>query len=107
MNVIVSGKDFRLTPALKTYTEEKVGKLARYWNKIIRARVELNVSHSQKSGDIYRVEVWLEAPGPDIALGAKAADMYVAIDEVVHKLERLIARAKGKHEGKTRRLRRE
>lgn len=106
MDLIVSGKDFRLTPSLKTYVEKKVGKLGRYWNKIIRARVELDVDHNQKSGDIYRLEVKLEVPGPDIRLGTKAADMHAAIDEVAHKLERLIARAKGKHEGRRRRLRR-
>lgn len=106
MDIIISGKDFRLTPSLKTYVEQKVGKLAHFWYKIIRARVELDVDHNQKSGDIYRVEVKLEVPGPDIRIGHKSADMHAAIDAVVPKLERLIARAKGKHEGKTRRLRR-
>lgn len=106
MDLIISGKNFRLTPSLKAYVEEKVGKLGRYWSKIIRARVELDVDHNQRSGDIYRTEVKLEVPGPDIRLGAKASDMHAAIDEVVPKLERLIARVKGRLAASWRRERR-
>ncbi len=104
MDLIISGKDFKLTPSLKTYVAQKVGKLARYWSKLGRARVELDVDHNQKSGDIYRVEVWLNIPGgSDIALGAKASDMHAAIDVVVPKLERQIIKLKGKHEAALRR----
>ncbi len=107
MDIIISGKDFRLTPSLKTYVTQKVGKLAHYWGKISRARVELDVDHNQKSGNIYRVEVWLDIPGePDIALGAKAADMHAAIDVVVPKLERQIMKLKGREQAKLRRERR-
>lgn len=102
MDIIISGKNFKLTPSLKQYVEEKVGKLARYWNKIIRARVELDVDHNQKSGDIYRVETLLEVPGPDIRMGTKSSDMHAAIDEVIPKLERLISRVKGKLESQLR-----
>ena len=104
MELIVSGKDFKLTPSLKTYVTQKVGKLGRFWRKIERARVELDVDHNQKSGDIYRVEVWLNIPGgTDIALGAKGSDMHAAIDVVVPKLERQIMKLKGKHEAAERR----
>ena len=103
MELIISGKDFKLTPSLKTYVTQKVGKLGRYWAKVARARVELDVDHNQKSGDLYRVEVWLNVPGADIALGAKAADIHAAIDLVVPKLERQIVKLKGKHEAQARR----
>lgn len=105
MDLIISGKDFKLTPSLKTYVEQKIGKLAHYWSRILRARVELDVDHNQKRGDIFRVEVWLNVPGPDIQLGAKASDMHAAIDIVVPKLERQIAKLKGKHEARQRRQR--
>lgn len=106
MDLIISGKDFKLTPSLKTYVTEKVGKLARYWSRITRARVELDVDHNQTSGNRYRVEVWLNVSGgADIALGAKAADMHAAIDVVVPKLERQIMKLKGKHEAAGRRER--
>lgn len=105
MDIIISGKNFKLTPALKIYVEQKFGKLSRFWKKIIRARVELDVDRNQRSGDIYRVEAKLEVPGPDIKAGLKASDMHAAIDLVIPKLERLISKVKGKVESKMRKVR--
>ncbi|MBI5466581.1 MAG: ribosome-associated translation inhibitor RaiA [Candidatus Kerfeldbacteria bacterium] len=105
MDLIVSGKNFRLTPSLKNYVEQKVGRLSRFWRRIIRARVELDVDHNQKSGDIYRVEAKVEVPGPDIRLGIKARDMHAAVDLIVPKLERLIGKAKAKIDSRGRRSR--
>ena len=100
MDIIISGKNFKLTPSLKTYVEQKIGRLGRFWQRIIRTRVELDVDHNQKSGDIYRVETKIEVPGPDIRLGVKASDMHAAIDLIVPKLERLIGKAKAKTQGR-------
>jgi putative sigma-54 modulation protein len=105
MDIIISAKDFKLTPSLKTYVEQKVGKLAHYWSKIIRARVELKIDHKQKSGDIFHIEVCLEVPGPDIAMNTKASEMHSAIDIVVPKLERQIVKIKGKFEARNRKVR--
>lgn len=107
MEIIISGKNFKLTPSLKTYVTQKVSRFTKYWNKIIRVRVELDVDHNQKSGDIYRVEIWLEIPGPDIRLGIKASDMHEAIDLLVPKIERQISKVKGKFEAKARKERKE
>ena len=103
MDLIISGKDFRLTPSLKAYVEQKIGRLSRFWRRIIRTRVELDVDHNQRSGDIYRVEAKVEVPGPDIRLGIKARAMYAAIDLIANKLERLIGKAKAKTESRFRR----
>ncbi len=107
MDIIISGKNFKLTPSLKTYVEEKVGRLGKFWKKIIRARVELGVQKNQKSGEIYGVEAKLEVPGPDISVEVSAHDMHAAIDLLVPKLERLIARVKGKIESKARKFRKD
>jgi len=105
MDLIISGKNFKLTPSLKAYVEEKVGRLSKFWNKIIRARVELDVDHNKKSGDIYGVEAKLEIPGPDIQIGTKSSDMHAAIDEIIPKLERLLVKSKGKLESRLRKNR--
>lgn len=96
MNIIISGKNFSLTPSLKNYVNDKVSKVFHYWNKIIRARVELDVDHNQTSGERYRAVIWLEIPGKDIEVGGKANDMHAAIDMLMPKLERLIVKAKDK-----------
>ncbi len=96
MDIIVSAKNFELTPSLTAYAEEKVGKLQHFWGEIIRARVELTVEESLKTGARHVATVTLEVPGPDIRASEEAGEMHAAIDEVVPVMERLIQKAKGK-----------
>lgn len=104
MDLIVSGKNIKLTPSLKNYVVEKVGKLAGFWNKIIRARVELKVQKGIRGGQASEINVNLEVPGKDITAQVKASEMHEAIDLVVPKLESQIRKIKGKIEDKVRRL---
>ena len=43
MNIIVNGRHMEITPALKTYAEEKVGKFGRYLSDISEAVVTLSI----------------------------------------------------------------
>lgn len=105
MDIIVSAKNFELTPSLRAYAEEKVGRVARRWDKIIRARIELEVNRGHVSGEVYRAEAVLEVPGPDIRATQQSADMHAAIDLLVEPLERQVARAKSKLGGTWRAVR--
>lgn len=96
MHIDISGKDFQLTPAIKDYVEEKLGRLIKFNDEIIRIRVELDVDHSKHHGDINRVEVWIHTPHQEFQAGERADDMNAAIDLVYPKLERQIIRAKEK-----------
>lgn len=96
MDIIVGAKNFELTPSLRTYVEGKVGKLQHFWKEIIRARVELTVEESLKTGARYLVTVTLEVPGPDIRVEEEAGEMHAAIDMAIPVLERLVEKVKGK-----------
>jgi len=98
MDIIIGCKNFELTPSLRTYIEEKVGKLANYWDRIIRARVELEVDKNKRGGLIHSATVTLEVPGPDIRVQEEAGDMHAAIDLTMPVLERQIKKAKNKLE---------
>ncbi|MFA4936723.1 MAG: ribosome-associated translation inhibitor RaiA [Patescibacteria group bacterium] len=104
MDIIISAKNFKLTPSLITYTEEKVGKVERFWGEIIRANVELSVGRVKSAGNISQVRVWLEVSGPDIEAESEAADMHAAIDLVVPKLESQIRKMRGKVLSRQRKL---
>ncbi len=104
MDLIVSGKNIKVTPSLKNYVTEKISKVAGYWHRIIRARVELKVEKAAKEGKASEVNVNLELPGKDISAQVKASEMHEAIDLVLPKLESQIRKAKGKLEDKARRL---
>lgn len=94
MDIIISCKNFDLTPALRTYTEDKVGKLVNYWDRIIRARVDLEVDKNKRSGLMHKATVTLEVPGPDIRVTEEAGDMHAAIDLVLPVIERQIKKTK-------------
>lgn len=90
MNITISAKDFDLTPSIKEYVEEKLGKLERFSKHLQRVGVELDVDHSSHSGAIHRVEVWAYFPGKTLQAGLKAEHMREAIDLVYPKIERQI-----------------
>ncbi len=105
MNITISAKDFDLTPSIKTYVEEKIGKLAKFSTRIKRIGVELDVDHSAKSGLLNRIEVWVYLPEKTLQAGLKAEQMREAIDLVYPKMERQIVSYEGKRRDKKRGVR--
>ncbi len=105
MDLIISAKNFKLTPSLKTFATAKFAKLARFWRRIVRVRVELSVERSRQAAFTNRVDVKVEVPGPDINAEYLAADIHEAIDMIIPKLERQISKAKGKYEVRQQRRR--
>lgn len=96
MRIIITGKDFKLTPSLKDYVQEKALKLMKYNNHVQQVKYELDYDHNQKSGDINRVEIWATIPGRVLQVGLKASDMHAAIDVATDKINRQLVKAKEK-----------
>ncbi len=96
MQLTISGKDFALTPSIKTYVASKLSRLEKFAHDAERIGVELDVDHSHHKGDIYRIEVWVYFPGETIQAGEKAEDMHAAVDLVYPKLERQLTDRKQK-----------
>ncbi len=92
MNIIVNGRHLEITPALKTYAEEKVGKFGRYLSDISEAVVTLSIEKKYR----HKAEVLLRANGVLIQAEGVTAEIYSSIDEVVEKLERQIKKYKEK-----------
>ncbi|MHB8780540.1 MAG: ribosome hibernation-promoting factor, HPF/YfiA family [Candidatus Geothermincolia bacterium] len=96
MQMIVKGKNIEITSALRDYTEEKVGKVGRYFDRIIKTEVVLSVEKNPKISESQVVEVTIHSAGPLIRAKESASDMYQAIDLVTDKLERRVKRMKAK-----------
>jgi putative sigma-54 modulation protein len=93
LHVIVQGKHIAVTPALRAYAEEKVGRLARYFDHAQEAQVVLSVERrSGKIGRAQVVEVTVRGDGVLLRGEEASADMYASIDLVVEKLKKQIAR---------------
>lgn len=91
MNIIVNGRHLEVTPALRQYAEEKIGRFTKYVSTISEAVVTVSVEkHRQKA------EVLLKVNGYMIQAEGATSDVYSAIDEVVEKLEKQVVKYKEK-----------
>jgi putative sigma-54 modulation protein len=91
MNVIVNGRHLEITPALRTYAEEKIGKFEKFVSHITEASVTLSVEKYR-----HKAEVLLKVNGVLIQAEGVTGEIYSAIDEVVEKLEKQVVRYKEK-----------
>ncbi|PZN06779.1 MAG: ribosome-associated translation inhibitor RaiA [Bacillota bacterium] len=100
MNISIYGKNVDVTDALKEYARKKVGKVAKYFDEPLQAKVTLSVER-----DRHIVEVTIPLPSSDLLLRAEeeSDDMYASIDLVVDKLERQIRKYKTRINRKVRR----
>jgi putative sigma-54 modulation protein len=93
MNFNIRGENIEVTPALREYVEQKVGKLDRYFNDGLDSNVNVNLKvYNSKQ----KIEVTI--PMAQMTLRAEEGhnDLYAAIDLVVDKLERQIRKHKTK-----------
>jgi putative sigma-54 modulation protein len=80
-----------LTPNLKEYAEEKIGKFKKYLSNITEATVTLSVEKYR-----HKAEVLLKVNGSFIQAESITGEMYSSIDEVVEKLARQVKKYKEK-----------
>jgi ribosomal subunit interface protein len=97
-SLIITGKNFRLTPPIKQYVTKKMSKLTRMSSlRITESKVELDFDTNQKSGLIYRTEMSVQLPGTILKAGQKAHNMRAAIDLCVPKLMEQVRKYKDKN----------
>ncbi len=86
MKVNIKATNMALTPALKTFVEQKIGTLGKFISHPdggIQAWVEIGLTtKGQKSGDIYRAEIQIPIPHFDrsVRVEARHTDLYTAIE---------------------------
>jgi len=91
MKIIVTGRNFEITPALREYAEKKIAKFERYLSNITEAIITLSIQKYQ-----HKAEVLLKANGYMIQAEGVTGEIYSSIDEVVEKLEKQIKKYKEK-----------
>ena len=96
MNVVVSARHMDVTPALKSFAEQKAGKLTKYYDRIQEIEVildtgkELGKNHS-------KVEMIVNAEHRNMFVAHHDdGDAYAGIDACVDKLERQLSEYKKK-----------
>lgn len=98
MQLILKGKNVEITDWLRQYVEKKVDKLDRYLPEIQEARVELSVQKTRSSQDRQVAQLTVRSNGLILRAEERTDDMFAAIDAVIDKMHRQIARYKGKRD---------
>lgn len=96
MQIIVKGKNIEITEALRQYACDKVSRVGKYFDGILKTEIELSVERNPKIPESQVIEVTIFSTGPIIRAKESASDMYHAIDLVTTKLERQARRVKEK-----------
>jgi putative sigma-54 modulation protein len=91
MQLQLVGKNIEITPALKTFTSDKLKSLEKRFNQITTVNFVLLVEHKTQIA-----EATLHFDGTEIHASAKDDDMYKAIDQVIAKLMGQITKHKEK-----------
>lgn len=96
MNITVTGRNIDVTPSLRQYAEEKIGKFERFLSHITEAVVTLSVQKYR-----HRAEVLIKANGVMLQAVGETEELYSSIDEVADKLDKQVKKLKNRQ--KTRR----
>lgn len=92
MQIHLSPRNIALTAAIHGFVAEKIEHLEEHGEQILAAHVVL--LHDQNKKKPFVVKVHLAIPGPDLYSEDAEADLYAAIDKVVHKLSAQLSKRK-------------
>jgi putative sigma-54 modulation protein len=96
MELYIKGKNVEVTDRLREYVEKKIGRLDRYLPTITEAHVELSSEDTKAAQHRQVCQVTLRSNGVILRAEERSDDMFNAIDIVLDKMNRQIARYKGK-----------
>jgi putative sigma-54 modulation protein len=100
MRLQVKGKNVEVSEAIRTYAEEKLGRLERQLADPTRVELELAVEKNPSIADNHVAEATVWTKGPVLRAKEASADMRASIDLLVDKLERQVSRYREKrHRG--------
>ena len=91
MEIRTTARHFQLTENLKNYAENEIKRLEKYYDNIIDTHLTMSVEKSRQIA-----ELTLSVYGTVLTSKAKAFDMYVAIEQVITKMETQIKKYKDK-----------
>ena len=92
MNLNITGHHVEVTPAIREYVTEKIGKVTRHFDQVIDVTVILSVEKL-----VQKAEVNVHVSGKDIFVQAEDANLYAAIDILTDKLDRQVVKHKEKN----------
>jgi putative sigma-54 modulation protein len=96
MRLQVKGKNVEVSEAIRTYAEEKLGRLERQLADPTRVELELAVEKNPSIADNHVAEATIWTKGPVLRAKEASTDMRASIDLLADKLERQVTRYRQK-----------
>lgn len=94
MNLAISGHHVAVTPALRQYITGKLDRIRRHFDQVIDVNVIVSVDKM-----VQKAEINLHVRGRDLFAECSGPDLYAAIDELIDKLDRQVAKYKAQRFG--------
>ena len=94
MDIVVKGRNVEVPDHYRVHVADKLAKVERYDQKLIRVDVELfHERNPRQSDNCQRVEITCVSRGPVVRAEACATDFYSALDAAIAKLDTRLRRA--------------
>jgi ribosomal subunit interface protein len=94
VDIVVKGRNVEVPDHYRQHVADKLQKVERYDQKLIRVDVELFHERNPRQSDYcQRIEITCVSRGPVVRAEACAADFYSALDTAISKLEARLRRA--------------
>ena len=94
MDIVVKGRNVEVPDHYREHVADKLSKVERYDQKLIRADVELFHERNPRQSDTcQRVEITVMTRGPVVRAEACAKDFYAALDFAIAKLDGRLRRS--------------
>jgi putative sigma-54 modulation protein len=101
MDVVIRGKNVKVSKSLRTAAEEHLAKLDRYANGFARAEVDFSEERNPRIPDSQRCEVLVHVKGHLLKAHASAPEPFAALYAVCDKVEHQVKRLKDKRVART------
>jgi len=98
--LIVSGIHLELTQSLKTFVSDKVERLFRHEERIVRVRVELECDPKQAVSNRFIAKGHVNIHGPDLNATVSSDECHKAVSLMIDKIDRMLERRNSLHKVK-------
>jgi putative sigma-54 modulation protein len=101
MDVVIRGKNVKVSKSLRTAAEEHLAKLDRYANGFARAEVDFSEERNPRIAENQKCEVLVHVKGHLLKAHASASEPFAALYAVCDKVEHQVKRLKDKRVAKS------
>jgi len=94
MRLVINGRNIEITPAIKEYVEEKIGRIQKHNGQIMDMEITLGVVKNPSVQNSHYAEATCTLNGAKIHVNEQAESMYAAIDLLADKVTRQVRKHK-------------